>query len=63
VGLVTIGEFPRLSRLSTKALRLYDGLGLLVPDHVDAATGYHWYAGAQLSPPLTPGQRRRKAPP
>jgi MerR family regulatory protein len=40
VGLVSIGEFSRLSRLSPKALRLYDELGLLVPDHVDAATGY-----------------------
>jgi len=36
VGLVSIGEF---SRLSPMALRLYDELGLLVPDHVDAATG------------------------
>jgi DNA-binding transcriptional MerR regulator len=48
VGLVSIGEFSRLSRLSPKALRLYDELGLLVPDHVDAATGYRWYAEAQL---------------
>ena len=39
VGLVSIGEFSRLSRLSPKALRLYDELGLLVPDHVDGATG------------------------
>jgi len=48
VGLVSIGEFSRLSRLSPKALRLYDELGLLVPDHVDATTGYRWYAEAQL---------------
>jgi DNA-binding transcriptional MerR regulator len=48
VGLVSIGEFSRLSRLSPKALRLYDELGLLVPDRVDAATGYRWYADAQL---------------
>jgi len=48
VGLVSIGEFSRLSRLSPKALRLYDELGLLVSDHVDAATGYRWYAGTQL---------------
>jgi DNA-binding transcriptional MerR regulator len=31
MGLVSIGEFARLSRLSPKALRLYDELGLLVP--------------------------------
>jgi DNA-binding transcriptional MerR regulator len=48
MGLVSIGEFSRLSRLSPKALRLYDELGLLVPDHVDATTGYRWYADTQL---------------
>jgi DNA-binding transcriptional MerR regulator len=48
MGLVSIGEFARLSRLSPKALRLYDELGLLVPDQVDAATGYRWYAVTQL---------------
>jgi MerR family regulatory protein len=48
MGLVSIGEFSRLSRLSPKALRLYDELGLLVPDHVDSATGYRWYADSQL---------------
>jgi DNA-binding transcriptional MerR regulator len=48
MGLVSIGEFSRLSRLSPKALRLYDELGLLVPDHVDAVTGYRWYAETQL---------------
>jgi DNA-binding transcriptional MerR regulator len=46
--LVSIGEFSRLSRLSPKALRLYDELGLLVPDRVDTATGYRWYADTQL---------------
>jgi len=46
--LVSISEFSRLSRLSPKALRLYDELGLLVPDHVDATTGYRWYADTQL---------------
>jgi DNA-binding transcriptional MerR regulator len=40
MNLVSIGEFSRLSRLSAKALRLYDELGLLVPAHVDAETGY-----------------------
>jgi DNA-binding transcriptional MerR regulator len=48
MGLVSTGEFSRLSRLSPKALRLCDELGLLVPDHVDAATGYRWYADTQL---------------
>jgi DNA-binding transcriptional MerR regulator len=48
MGLVSIGEFARLSRLSPKALRLYDELGLLVPDRVDPDTGYRWYADTQL---------------
>lgn len=48
MSLVSIGEFARLSRLSPKALRLYDELGLLVPAEVDAETGYRWYADAQL---------------
>jgi DNA-binding transcriptional MerR regulator len=48
VNLLSIGEFAHASRLSPKALRLYDESGLLVPEHVDPATGYRWYADAQL---------------
>lgn len=48
MSLVSIGEFARLSRLSPKALRLYDELGLLVPEQVDAENGYRWYADTQL---------------
>ena len=48
MSMVSIGEFSRLSRLSPKALRLYDELGLLVPDRVDPETGYRWYAVTQL---------------
>ncbi|MFI9384611.1 MerR family transcriptional regulator [Kutzneria sp. NPDC052558] len=47
--LLTIGAFARLSRLSPKALRLYDDLGLLPPEHVDGDTGYRWYSPAQLA--------------
>jgi DNA-binding transcriptional MerR regulator len=45
---LTIGEFARASRLSPKALRLYDELGLLRPARVDPASGYRFYAPAQL---------------
>jgi DNA-binding transcriptional MerR regulator len=45
---VSIGEFARRSRLSVKALRLYDEHGVLVPARVDASSGYRYYAGAQL---------------
>jgi protein phosphatase len=48
VRLLTIGEFARASRLSPKALRLYDGLGLLAPAHVDPWTGYRFYRPEQL---------------
>jgi DNA-binding transcriptional MerR regulator len=43
-----IGEFARLSRLSPKALRLYDELDLLQPARVDPDSGYRWYAAGQL---------------
>ena len=46
--LMSIGEFARLSRLSPKALRLYDELGLLPPAQVDPDSGYRWYAAGQL---------------
>lgn len=47
-ALLTIGAFARASRLSPKALRLYDELGLLPPAHVDPHSGYRHYAPAQL---------------
>jgi len=48
VDLLTIGAFARASRLSPKALRLYDELGLLRPAQVDPVSGYRFYAPAQL---------------
>ncbi|WP_329313971.1 MerR family transcriptional regulator [Streptomyces sp. NBC_01262] len=48
MGSLTIGEFARASRLSPKALRLYDDLGLLPPARVDPATGYRFYDPDQL---------------
>ena len=46
--LLTIGAFARASRLSPKALRLYDSLGLLTPAHVDEVSGYRFYRPDQL---------------
>ncbi|MEV0122148.1 MerR family transcriptional regulator [Streptomyces sp. NPDC050703] len=48
MGLLTIGAFAKASRLSPKALRLYDDLGLLTPARVDPVTGYRLYAPDQL---------------
>ena len=45
---VSIGEFARRSRLSIKALRLYDKRGVLVPARVDEASGYRYYDVAEL---------------
>ncbi|MFI1014371.1 MerR family transcriptional regulator [Streptomyces sp. NPDC020965] len=45
---LTIGAFARASRLSAKALRRYDELGLLPPASVDAYTGYRYYDATQL---------------
>jgi DNA-binding transcriptional MerR regulator len=45
---IGIGEFARRSRLSLKALRLYDERGVLVPSRVDRASGYRYYGTAQL---------------
>ncbi|GAC1548318.1 MAG: MerR family transcriptional regulator [Herpetosiphon sp.] len=43
-----IGDFSRLSRVSVKALRYYDELGLLKPTLIDRWTGYRYYSAAQL---------------
>ena len=43
-----IGQFAAASRLSLKALRLYDENGLLPPTHVDPESGYRSYRIEQL---------------
>ncbi|MEU9731544.1 MerR family transcriptional regulator [Streptomyces sp. NPDC048002] len=48
MGLMTIGAFAKAARLSPKALRLYDELGVLTPKRVDTVTGYRLYAPEQL---------------
>jgi DNA-binding transcriptional MerR regulator len=46
--LVPIGQFAAASRLSLKALRLYDENGLLPPVRVDPDSGYRYYRVEQL---------------
>ena len=46
---MTIGEFAARTRLSPKALRLYDELGLLSPAKVDPSSGYRLYADCQVA--------------
>jgi effector-binding domain-containing protein len=43
-----IGDFSRLSRVSVKALRYYDEIGLLTPVKVDQFSGYRYYSADQL---------------
>ncbi|MDR1710348.1 MAG: MerR family transcriptional regulator [Propionibacteriaceae bacterium] len=43
-----IGEFSKLGRVTVKALRYYDEIGLLKPSSVDEWTGYRYYASSQL---------------
>ncbi|MBB5363348.1 MerR family transcriptional regulator [Deinococcus humi] len=45
---MTISAFASASRLSLKALRLYDELGLLPPERVDESSGYRYYSARQL---------------
>ncbi|WP_432173152.1 MerR family transcriptional regulator [Streptomyces sp. Tue6028] len=59
MGLLTIGAFSKASRLSPKALRLYDELGLLTPARVDPVTGYRLYAPEQLDRARTVAWLRR----
>ena len=48
-----IGEFSRLGRVTVRALRHYEEIGLLVPEIVDRDTGYRYYAvGAHLYLPV-----------
>jgi DNA-binding transcriptional MerR regulator len=46
--LLSIGTFANLTRLSIKALRLYDDLGILQPRHIDPQSGYRYYGINQL---------------
>lgn len=43
-----IGDFARIAQISTRALRLYDRLGLLKPAAVDSFTDYRYYTIDQL---------------
>jgi DNA-binding transcriptional MerR regulator len=46
--LISIGEFARRTRLTAKALRIYDRVGLLRPASIDEASGYRRYHAGQV---------------
>ena len=56
---MTIGEFARKTRLSSKALRLYDSMGLLTPAFVDPDSGYRYYRNEQVERARLIGLLRR----
>jgi DNA-binding transcriptional MerR regulator len=59
MSLLTIGEFAHRTRLSVKALRLYDQLGLVTPAMVDASSGYRLYSAGQVENARLVGLLRR----
>ncbi len=46
---ISIGRFSQITRLSRKALRLYDDRGILVPEVKELCTGYRYYTGPQIA--------------
>ena len=44
-----IGEFSKLTQVSTRMLRYYDEMGLLKPAKIDSLTGYRMYSAEQIS--------------
>ena len=46
--MLTIGEFSKIGRVSTKTLRYYDKIELLKPEYVNNETGYRYYEVTQL---------------
>lgn len=48
----TIGLFSKVARMSAKALRFYDEIGLLKPAHVDPVNQYRYYLPEQVADAL-----------
>jgi len=46
---VKIGEFSRVGQVTVKALRVYEEMGLLIPESFDDWSGYRIYSPSQLS--------------
>lgn len=44
-----IGDFSKLSKITIRMLRYYDEQGLLVPQQIDASSGYRYYNANQLA--------------
>ena len=44
----TIGQFSKLTGVSTKTLIWYDNVGVLKPEKVDEDNGYRYYSDESL---------------
>lgn len=47
--MLKIGDFSKLCRVTIKALRYYDEVGLMKPDYISAENGYRYYHPEQLN--------------
>lgn len=45
----TIGEFSKIAHVSTRMLRYYESLGLIMPKITGSENGYRYYDASQLS--------------
>lgn len=48
INVYTIGEFSKLSKVSSRMLRHYDAIGLLSPSRIGEDNGYRYYDPAQI---------------
>ena len=46
--MLSIGEFSKICKVSTKTLRYYAEIGLILPSEINPETGYRYYAIEQL---------------
>ncbi len=42
--MLTIGEFSSICRVSTKTLRYYAEIGLILPEEINPENGYRYYS-------------------
>ena len=45
---ISIGEMAELFNISTRTLRLYHDMGLLIPQHINNENGYRYYSRNQF---------------
>ena len=46
--MLSIGEFSRICKVSTKTLRYYDEIGLIKPSKINPENNYRYYSIEQL---------------